>query len=253
MDVSKDSEYLIGVYEDTLNLCKKDNVSPANLTINKYKEKDCSIEPSEIRGEVEIVNCDSVTALTRYKDQGKVCILNMASRTTYGGGVAKGSKAQEEDLFRCSNLGLVSEQDLYPLDYDEGLYSTGVVFVKDCNYQPMDKISCDVVTVPAFKLKKDKFAKNYREGTMNKIRLMLSLAVKNNVDVLILGAWGCGVFKNDPGLISGYFRKVLDEGYSSHFKKIVFAIINDDNSVGSNFEIFEKKFKTWNNINSLNT
>jgi uncharacterized protein (TIGR02452 family) len=68
---------------------------------------------------------------------------------------------------------------------------------------------------------------------------MLSLAIKNNTKNIILGAWGCGVFKNDPDVISKLFYKILViEGYSNYFDSVVFAIINDRNSVGNNFDIF---------------
>jgi uncharacterized protein (TIGR02452 family) len=72
---------------------------------------------------------------------------------------------------------------------------------------------------------------------------MISLAAKNGVQNLILGAWGCGVFKNNPKLMAQYFSEVLvGEGYNLNFKNVVFAIINDHNSVGNNFEIFNNEF-----------
>jgi uncharacterized protein (TIGR02452 family) len=72
---------------------------------------------------------------------------------------------------------------------------------------------------------------------------MLSLAAKHGVRNIILGAWGCGVFKNDPETISLYFHEVLvQECYSGLFNQVVFAIINDHNSVGNNFGIFNNQF-----------
>ena len=71
---------------------------------------------------------------------------------------------------------------------------------------------------------------------------MLSLAHKMNCKNIILGAWGCGVYGNDPEIISGYFHEVLvSECYSSLFNKVIFAIINDENSVGNNYEIFKNR------------
>jgi uncharacterized protein (TIGR02452 family) len=84
---------------------------------------------------------------------------------------------------------------------------------------------------------------DYRKITKDKIRLMVSLAAQNKVKNLILGAWGCGVFNNDPTTMSQYFSEVLiGEGYSVDFDNIVFAIINDHNSVGNNFDIFNNQF-----------
>lgn len=81
--------------------------------------------------------------------------------------------------------------------------------------------------------------KKYIQLNKNKIRLILSLAIKNDVKNIILGAWGCGVFKNNPVQIANFFKEVLDEGYNSYFDNVVFAIINDHNSVDNNLEIFK--------------
>jgi uncharacterized protein (TIGR02452 family) len=57
-----------------------------------------------------------------------------------------------------------------------------------------------------------------------------------------LGSWGCGVFDNNPTVISGLFLHILyKERYSSLFDNVVFAIINDHNSVGNNYEIFKSQ------------
>ena len=40
----------------------------------------------------------------------------------------------------------------------------------------------------------------------NRILLILNAAYKNNVDTLILGAFGCGVFGNDPAMVSNIFE-----------------------------------------------
>jgi uncharacterized protein (TIGR02452 family) len=69
---------------------------------------------------------------------------------------------------------------------------------------------------------------------------MCSIPSKSNVKNLILGAWGCGVFNNDPITISTLFKQVLiDEGYATLYNKVIFAIINDHNSVGNNYSIFK--------------
>jgi len=76
-----------------------------------------------------------------------------------------------------------------------------------------------------------------------KIRTMLSLAHKNKCKYVILGAWGCGVFKNNPVDIADAFYEVLvDDGYERLFDQVVFAIINDNNSVGNNVDVFKETF-----------
>lgn len=70
---------------------------------------------------------------------------------------------------------------------------------------------------------------------------MLSLEIKNDIKNIILSAFGCGVFKNEPDIMSKFFYKILvKEGYSNYFDNVVFSIINDRNSVGNNFDISSK-------------
>jgi uncharacterized protein (TIGR02452 family) len=177
----------------------------------------------------------------------------MASYKRPGGGVHNGAKAQEECLFRCSNLYKEIGIEHYPLEDTEALYTTDAVFFKDVEYDYMPEVKCDVVTIAALRLhgiigengemSYESDVADYRNITKNKIRLMLSLAAKHGVRNIILGAWGCGVFNNDPETISLYFHEVLvQECYSGLFNQVVFAIINDHNSVGNNFGIFNNRF-----------
>ena len=174
----------------------------------------------------------------------------MASYKHPGGGFKNGARAQEECLFRCSNLIHVVPESHYPLKTKECLYTENAVFFKDFYYDYMDQVFVDVVTIAAINLNDD--AKyddsqkdlDYINVTKNKIRLMLSLAIKNDVKNIILSSFGCGVFKNDPQIMSNLFHEILiREGYSNYFNNVVFAIINDHNSVGDNFDIFSKNLK----------
>jgi uncharacterized protein (TIGR02452 family) len=83
---------------------------------------------------------------------------------------------------------------------------------------------------------------NYEVIMKNKINAMLDVAAINGCNNIILGAWGCGVFKNDPATVAKLFKEVL-ETKPYLFEKVVFAIINDTNSVGNNYQIFYDIFK----------
>lgn len=241
---------LISVFSDTIKHCQE--IHPVCQT-TKYKFSDIQRAPlTGIKDNISVINSDTVSALVDYYQSGKTCVLNMASYQRPGGGVYNGAKAQEECLFRCSNLSSVIGTDHYPLKESEALYTTGAVFFKDVNYDYMQDITCDVVTLPALRLSgvldtrgniyHQSRGTEYRDITKNKIRLMLSLAHNMNCKNIILGAWGCGVYGNDPEIISGYFHEVLvSECYSSLFNKVIFAIINDENSVGNNYEIFKNR------------
>lgn len=73
---------------------------------------------------------------------------------------------------------------------------------------------------------------------VNRILLILNAAYKNNVDTLILGAFGCGVFGNDPAMVSNIFEILLYK-FDGCFDKVVFAIPYGNN----NHAIFEYAFK----------
>lgn len=193
---------------------------------------------------ISVINSDTVTALSLLGKESKTCVLNMASRKQPGGGVRKGSVAQEECLFRSSNLGIEDTFNFYPIKESEALYTTNAIFFKDFHYNHMPPVTADVVTIAAFNFNKYENVKpifsDYELETKQKIRLMLSLAIRNEVETIILGSWGCGVFKNDPIKMATMFKQVLDEGYGGAFKKVIFAIINDHNSDNNNYKIFEK-------------
>jgi uncharacterized protein (TIGR02452 family) len=222
---------LVEVYQDTLDYSK----DLINSITTKHDFSEISTSKS-ISKNIEVVNSDSVSALTEFSKTGKTAVLNMASYKRPGGGVINGARAQEECLFRCSNLGHVISTDFYPLQDDELLWTKDVVFFKDVNYGYMKDVKVDVVTIAAINLNAQK-VDNYEELTKNKIRLMLSIATKNNIDNIILGAWGCGVFGNEPSKMAKMFMDVINEGYS--FDNIIFAIINDHNSVGNNYNEFK--------------
>jgi uncharacterized protein (TIGR02452 family) len=222
---------LVEVYQDTLDYSK----DLINSITTKHDFGEISISKS-ISKNIEVVNSDSVSALTEFSKTGKTAVLNMASYKRPGGGVINGARAQEECLFRCSNLGHVISTDFYPLQDDELLWTKDAVFFKDVNYGYMKDVKVDVVTIAAINLNAQK-VDNYEELTKNKIRLMLSIATKNNIDNIILGAWGCGVFGNEPSKMVKMFIDVINEGYS--FDNIIFAIINDHNSVGNNYNEFK--------------
>ncbi|MBU7569314.1 MAG: TIGR02452 family protein, partial [Flavobacterium sp.] len=70
---------------------------------------------------------------------------------------------------------------------------------------------------------------------------MLAIAAKNEIEILILGAWGCGVFRNEPKEVAQLFKEIISEKYSGAFQKIVFAVY-DTSEKKLNFKVFEDIF-----------
>jgi uncharacterized protein (TIGR02452 family) len=226
---------LVDVFLDTLEIS---NSLPNSLT-HKHTIQEI-ISPNN-NSDINLVveDLDTVSAIQKWSSKGKTCALNMASPKRPGGGVQNGARAQEECLFRCSNLINSINTDFYPLTDLECLYTQSAFFFKDKNYYPINPIKSDVITIAAQNLSFKPKDKNYKSITKDKIRLMLSIPYLHGVEYLILGAWGCGVFNNDPNDIATYFKEVIkEENYGSLYKEIIFAIINDHNSVDNNLKIF---------------
>jgi uncharacterized protein (TIGR02452 family) len=187
----------------------------------------------------------------------RVGILNFASATRVGGGVTTGSSAQEEAICRVTNLyGALSDckrRGWYyvkpgdPRYTDNIIYTKGVSVVKTDakNPQPLDpgEYWClDVVTCAA---------PNQRFGAMHDddvyalfrariAKVLTVFAVNGNADI-VLGAWGCGAFRNPPEVVAAAFKDELTERFSGGFRKIVFAIYatrGDDN----NLTAFRREF-----------
>lgn len=232
----------IKIFNDTMDIVEKLDVRE-NTNTFKYDFDDIQENPIfKKKGKIIVVPNDTISVALEYK-LGRLCILNMASSRKAGGGVRNGSTAQEECLFRCTNLYQTITQDFYPLNTKDALYTRDAIIVKDSNYIPIQNYKrIDCVTIAAINLNKTQKTDDYVEIMKNKIRLMLSLAYHNGVNTIILGAWGCGVFKNDPTDVANMFYDVLvNEEKKYMFENIIFGVIDDRNSVGNNFDIFHKE------------
>lgn len=233
---------LINIFEDTLNNLPKHSSNTKKFFYDPNSDKKLPSTQNII-----IEELDTVSSLLNWSKKGKTCILNMASYINPGGGVERGAKAQEECLCRCSTLfpSLEKNSDKYPLEINSALYTTNVIFFKDFYYNYIQPSTVDVISIAAINLNTSHIPlsrqeKNYKSITKNKIKLMCYLPAKYNVENLILGAWGCGAFKNDPNTIAKYFKEILiDNGYSSLYKNVIFAIINDHHALENNLEIFK--------------
>lgn len=211
---------------------------------------------------IHVVNRDCIYAALDLKQQGlHPAMLNMANARIPGGGVLRGSAAQEEDIFRRTNLfeslyryhdiGLEFEVEQserkdnpnhsYPLDANHGgIYSKDVTvfrYGKDNDYDVMEKPwQVDVITVPAVRQPKvnaeGHFLPSVEKVEKNKIKTILDIAISHGNDSLVLGAFGCGAFQTPPYEMARCFKEVLlSDEYKNAFRSIVFAIIEDKNSL----------------------
>ena len=270
---------LISVFNDTMDFVTTKFSGP---TLRAQMSTRIISDPEDFRGEkyyddpaiIKVTNRDTFTAAKEYANiinstnEGFVGVLNFASSTNPGGGVTKGSTAQEECLCRCSNLYLTLYQEKCIREYyninkkymsnlgsDAIIYSRNVYVFKDKDYNMLpveDRFYVDVLTCAAPNLRenpRNQYNSNASEEKLTltdeelynihvkRARNILNVAVKNEDDYLILGAFGCGAFRNNPEIVAKAYKDVLQD-YMYCFKVIDFAII--DGKYSNNYEIFKR-------------
>jgi len=223
-------------------------------------DKDCDTKVSSLHLNTKIIveDMDSVSAIFQYSDkteQGqskKICVLNFASYKHPGGGFLGGAMAQEEALCHESNLYSIlicfqnsfyqpNQKRLNQGLYNSNLiYSPGVLFIRD-----KVKNTCDVITAAAPNrgaARRKGVTEEAVNATMeNRIDHILYAAYENRAESLILGAYGCGVFKNDASKVASLFQKLLNEKYNGCFSQVIFAVPKGKRE--QNFEKFREIFK----------
>lgn len=208
---------------------------------------------------IEITDETTICAARRLvADEGfdKVVCLNFASAKNPGGGFLSGSQAQEESLARSSGLYSCISQMREMYDYNSStktclysdymIYSPKVPVFRDDNNKLLNEaFLTSFITAPAVNagvvMEREKGSTEKIHSVMtNRIKKILLIAALNNNKAIVLGAYGCGVFRNKAEDVAEYFRKVLNEdGYKLLFDKVVFAIY--DNAVDkSKIRVFER-------------
>ena len=270
---------LISVFNDTMDFVTTKFSGP---TLRAQMSTRIISDPEDFRGEkyyddqaiIKVTNRDTFTAAKEYANiinsanEGFVGVLNFASSTNPGGGVTKGSTAQEECLCRCSNLYLTLYQEKCIREYynvnkkymtnlgsDAIIYSRNVYVFKDKDYNMLpveDRFYVDVLTCAAPNLRENPRNQYNTDASEEKLTLtdeelynihvkrarnILNVAIKNEDDYLILGAFGCGAFRNNPEIVAKAYKDVLQD-YMYCFKVIDFAII--DGKYSNNYEIFKR-------------
>ena len=210
-------------------------------------------------------------AMRLHKDNpgDKIAVMNFANAFHAGGGVTNGSSAQEESLCRTSTL--------YPLLYrrtlrdtfykhhhdlntpkasDSLIYTEGVIICKTDEDLPKrmpkeDWVTVDLITIAAPDLREEsnKHASLVNGGIkMSNAELfgyhvkramhMLTCAAAKGADILVLGAFGCGAFQNDPEVVARAYKTALQE-FPKVFKQIEFAVYCPP-SDSRNYDVFSR-------------
>ncbi len=194
--------------------------------------------------QIEVWALTTIAAARLLMQQGEqdLLCLNFASAKNPGGGFLGGAEAQEENLAKASSLypGLITQMAHYEagraykscLYRHDMIYSPAVVFFRDDTYALLDQaFTMSVITSAAVNagVVKRNEAQNIAQIVpvmQQRARFVLRLALARGHRSIILGAWGCGVFQNDPQMVAQIFVNLLtqDQEFSQQFKRVIFAV-----------------------------
>ena len=182
-----------------------------------------------------MTNESTLEAAQRLQETGlKVLALNFANGIEPGGGFLQGSRGQESVLCRSSALYATQEGDaMYqahqarplPDSTDWAILSPDVPVFRADDGRLLDQPwSLDILSCAA------PYAPTLGHGAsadlmQSRIRRVLAIARAFGYTGLVLGAWGCGTYGNDPGRVAAIFHAALQE-QAGAFAEVVFAIID---------------------------
>jgi uncharacterized protein (TIGR02452 family) len=251
-----------------------DITNPPKSKVNKFNKSGKIVFFNGLSHDPAIHIMKIIKMLEIELDKINVTIHNFASGSKPGGGYINGSTAQEEDLCRVipylhpslikSMYGEIPFVDIQSYD-DIGqkyikhlfkdkylIFSEKIEIMRNAhrNYEFIDPISINVVSsaAPVFNQYNNY---NYKPEDIRKIftSTFTIPAIEYDQNIIILGAWGCGAFRNDPDVISDIMINVITQ-YKKLYDIIIIAVPNNSyiNSSESNYNVFKKNFK---NITSI--
>ncbi|KAH0594141.1 hypothetical protein MHUMG1_07980 [Metarhizium humberi] len=229
------------------------------------------------RTTIQVVNEDTLNAATKLSASARAhgsrppIVVNFANARTPGGGWLNGAVAQEEAICYRSSLAISLNPHHYPLAADEGIYSPSVLVLRGdmasghqllvpqtplADLPLVSAVTISAIRQPAvrtFQLGRGAarlpahqqvqrvYARDRdRSLTKAKMRLALRMAALHGHDMLVLGAFGCGVFGNPPDDVAHCWLEVLREHEftGNRWREVWFAVFDPDNR--GNFETFRQ-------------
>ena len=226
--------------------------------VARLREEALAKPPSGHHTVIEVVNETTLQGLTRLWASASepVAVLNFASAKNPGGVFLNGSQAQEESLARSSALyaSLLRAPEFYARHRASPslLYSNAMILSPDCPVFRDDEgalldspQTATFITSPA---PNAGAAANTRPEELPQIpavlhersELVLALAAAHGYRRLVLGAWGCGVFRNDPRTVAESFAAHLQTGaWSGRFEHVLFSVL-DTSSAQDTYAAFQR-------------
>ena len=222
--------------------------------------------PSEVTTKYIVSGKRSFEAAKGYGEK-KVAVLNYANNLSIGGAPFSAG-AQEESLCRCSTLlpclNAMKEpfyrkhHDMYvahQMDFmgnDDLIYTPDVVVFKtDLRTDPVfpqmmpreEWYKVNVITCAAPQMYMSAtLPDNYDQAIRSRIKKILDVAAKEGNEVVILGAWGCGAFKNPIEIVAKVFVELVR---NYNFETVEFALATRYDVSNS---AFARELKHYDNV-----
>jgi uncharacterized protein (TIGR02452 family) len=202
-----------------------------------------------------VENISTVDAIRKLAEEGKnsIGVLNFASAKNPGGGFLNGAMAQEESLAASSTLypTLTAHEEYYRSNRlqssmvytDHAIYSPDVLFFRDGRFRLVHPaVKASVLTLPAVNmgqvLLKGEDEGQAKQAMRRRMQLALAIFAEQGAKHLVLGAYGCGVFRNDPRLVAAWWKELFGEGMGQYFKTVCYAVF-DKSKNGACIRAFE--------------
>ena len=245
--VMSDTMYM---YQNTPELCTQINNSIKRQYIVSKDLCESVVDRISSTTQYIVSGKRSLEAAKEYKNK-KVAVLNFANNHSVGGAPFKAG-AQEESICRCSTLypclcalkddfylkhqRMFDNKEIGYMGNDDLIYTPDIVVFKTDERTPVifpqmmpteEWYKVDIITCAAPEVHNMRTLPNdYEEQISRRLKRVLDVAAKENVEVLILGKWGCGAFKNPSKIVARVFMSLLK---NYNFEIVEFALATNDN------------------------
>ncbi|CAI2173084.1 18357_t:CDS:2 [Funneliformis geosporum] len=203
--------------------------------------------------DIKVVDGDCLKrALEMVREGFNPLVLNMASATKAGGGYKNGAGAQEENLFRRTNLYQYHERNKknwYPIPSLGGVYCPNATVIRSSEHEKYEFLEVPKILsfVAVAAIRRPKIIKDQSgeftltpediRKTRHKIRSILNIGLHHGHDSIVLSAFGCGAYGNPPSTMAQLFYDVISNEYAGGgenlpktYRHISFAIFDDNNA-----------------------
>lgn len=208
----------------------------------EIRQRALSQSTGSVQTVFELVNETTLQGIARQgaAGRGPVAALNFASAKNPGGGFLGGSQAQEESLARSSALyaSLLMVPEFYNRHRElrTALYSDAMILSPDCpiirddDGQLLEQphlatfITSPAPNAGAIQANQPRELPEVPAILLRRSGLVLAVAAAYGYRTIILGAWGCGVFRNHPQIVAEAFMSNLNGPWSNRFDRVVFSV-----------------------------